>query len=172
VLVPHRPGVRDLAQKEQIIRERHRIAADLPIVFIEAELGDPSEFEQMPLMEIRESEDRFIIGVTRCASVAHVIATVALELSSTGRPPEVHISAGPTKIPWPPASAFFSLAKATSPGWSANSFAKPSPTPLSNPKFSSGKHALPGATPGRNVISRSSADCSQIIVALPAFWVI
>lgn len=90
VLVPHRPGVRDLAKKEQIIRERHRIADDVPIVFIEAELGDPSEFEQMPLMEIRESEERFIIGVTRCASVAHVIATVALELSSTGRPPEVH----------------------------------------------------------------------------------
>ncbi len=90
VLVPHRPGVRDLAQKEQIIRERHRIADEVPIVFIEAELGDPSEFEQMPLMEIRESEDRFIIGVTLAASVAHVIAIVALELSSTGRPPEVH----------------------------------------------------------------------------------
>jgi hypothetical protein len=90
VLVPHRPGARDLAQKEQIIRERHRIADEVPIVFIEAELGDTSEFEQMPLMEIRQSEERFIIGVRRCASVAHVIATIALELSRAGRPPEVH----------------------------------------------------------------------------------
>jgi hypothetical protein len=90
VLVPHRPGVRDLVEKERIIRERHRLADEVPIVFIEAELGDPSEFEQMPIMEIRESEDRFIIGVKRCASVAHVIATIALELSLAGRPPEVH----------------------------------------------------------------------------------
>ena len=90
VLVPHRPGVRDLAQKEQIIRERHRISPEVPIVFIEAELGDTSEFEQKPLMEIRESEERFVIGVTRCASVAHVIAIIALELSRAGKPPEVH----------------------------------------------------------------------------------
>ena len=62
----------------------------MPIVFVEAEVGDPSDFHHIPLMEIRESEERFIIGVTRCASVAHVIATIALELSSVGKPPEVH----------------------------------------------------------------------------------
>ena len=90
VLVPHRPGARDLAKKEQMIRERHRLADEVPIVFIEAEVGDPSEFQQMPLMEIRECEERFIIGVTRCVSVAHVIATIALELSRVGKPPEVH----------------------------------------------------------------------------------
>jgi hypothetical protein len=90
VLVPHRPGARDLAKKERAIRDRHRIADEVPIVFIEAELGDPSEFEQMPLMEIRESEERFIIGVKRCVSVAHVISSVALELSHVGTPPEVH----------------------------------------------------------------------------------
>src|SRR5262249_31394289 len=77
-------------KKEQIIRQQHRIAADVPIVFVEAEVGDPSDFHHIPLMQIRESEERFIIGVTRCASVAHVIATIALELSRVGTPPEVH----------------------------------------------------------------------------------
>jgi hypothetical protein len=90
VLVPHRPGARDLAMKEQIIRERHRLADEVPMVFIEAEVGDPSEFQQMPLMEVRECEERFVIAVTRCVSVAHVIAAIALELSRVGKPPEVH----------------------------------------------------------------------------------
>ena len=90
VLVPHRPGVRDLAKKEEIIRRRHRLDSDVPIVFIEAEVGDPSEFEHMPLMEISQREERFVIGVKRCVSVAHVIASIALELSRVGEPPEVH----------------------------------------------------------------------------------
>ena len=90
VLVPHRPGSRDLERKETSIRERHRIPPDVPIVFVEAELGDPSEFQHNPLMEITQREDRFIISVKRCASVAHVIATIALELARTGTPPEVH----------------------------------------------------------------------------------
>jgi hypothetical protein len=90
VLVPHRPGTRDLEAKERAIRKRHRLSEEVPIVFIEAEVGDPSEFQQVPLMEIRESEGRFIIGVTRCVSIAHVIATIALELSRFGTPPEVH----------------------------------------------------------------------------------
>ena len=72
------------------IRNRHRIGTDVPIVFVEAELGDPSEFQHNPLMEIKEEEGRFIIGVTRCASTAHVIATIALELSRVGEPPEIH----------------------------------------------------------------------------------
>lgn len=90
VLVPHRPGRRGLQQKEAAIRERHRIPPEVPIVFIEAQVGDPSEFQQSPLMEIKEEEGRFIIGVTRCASTAHVIATIALELSRVGKPPELH----------------------------------------------------------------------------------
>ena len=60
------------------------------MVFIEAQVGDPSEFQQMPLMEVRECEERFVIAVTRCVSVAHVIAAIALELSRVGKPPEVH----------------------------------------------------------------------------------
>jgi hypothetical protein len=90
VLVPHRPGRRGLQEKEMAIRNRHRLPPEVPIVFVEAELGDPSEFQHSPLMEIKEEEGRFIIGVTRCASTAHVIATIALELSRVGEPPEIH----------------------------------------------------------------------------------
>jgi hypothetical protein len=90
VLVPHRPGRRGLDEKELSIRERHRLPADVPIVFIEAELGDPSDFQNVPLMQIFDDGQRFIISVKRCASTAHVIAIVALELSRFGRPPEIH----------------------------------------------------------------------------------
>jgi hypothetical protein len=90
VLVPHRPGGRSLAEKEAIIREEHRLGPEVPVVFIEAHLGDPSEFYQTPLMQITQEEGAFIIRITRCASVAHTIAAVALELSKTGRPPEIH----------------------------------------------------------------------------------
>ena len=55
VLVPHRPGRQSLESKEQGIREQHRLPPEVPIVFVEAELGDPSEFEQIPLMEVIET---------------------------------------------------------------------------------------------------------------------
>ncbi|MDX1965322.1 MAG: hypothetical protein SFX18_19405 [Pirellulales bacterium] len=90
VLVPHRPGNRDLIQKDANIRQRHRLGPEVPVVFIEAELGDPSEFEMKPLMTIREEEGRFVIGVQRCVSIAHVIAIISLELSRNGTPPEIH----------------------------------------------------------------------------------
>lgn len=90
VLVPHRPGRRGLASKEDDIRKNHRLTSDVPIVFLEVELGDVSEFYFKPLMEITQEEGRFILRVTRCASIAHVIAAIGLELSKTGRPPEIH----------------------------------------------------------------------------------
>ncbi|MDZ4821538.1 MAG: amino acid transporter [Planctomycetota bacterium] len=90
VLVPHRPGGRQLARKEQSIRAAHRLGPEIPIVFIEAEVGDPSEFQQHPLMQVHEEEGRFVISVQRCVSVAHVIATIALECSRVGKPPEIH----------------------------------------------------------------------------------
>ena len=34
--------------------------------------------------------ERFILRVTRCASIAHVIAAIGLELSKFGQPPEIH----------------------------------------------------------------------------------
>jgi hypothetical protein len=90
ILVPHRPGRRDLASKEESIRREHHLSPDMYLVFIEAELGDVSEFLQRPLMEIDQEEGRFIIRITRCASIAHVIATVGLEMSKEGKPPEIH----------------------------------------------------------------------------------
>jgi hypothetical protein len=90
VLVPHRPGRQTLEEKETQIRQVHRLGSDVPIVFVEATLGDTSEFYHSPLMEIRQEEGRFVIKVTRCVSIAHVIATLALELSKVGKPPEIH----------------------------------------------------------------------------------
>jgi len=90
VLVPHRPGRRGLDEKEASIRRRHRLSNDIPIVFIEAELGDPSEFQHSPLMEVKQENERFIISVKRCASIAHAVATIALELARVGTPPEIH----------------------------------------------------------------------------------
>jgi hypothetical protein len=90
VLVPHRPGHRQLEVKEDIIRREHRLTPDIPIVFIEAHLGDVSDFYQEPVMEVKAEEGRFILRVTRCASIAHVLAAIGLELSKVGKPPELH----------------------------------------------------------------------------------
>lgn len=90
VLVPHRPGRRDLLDKEEDIRRVHRLEPGVPIVYIEAIPGDVSEFAFTPLMEVISEEERFIIRVTRTASVAHVIAAVGLEIGKGGHPPEIH----------------------------------------------------------------------------------
>ena len=90
VLVPHRPGHRTLEVKERIIRKLHRLDEQTPIVFLEAELGDPSEFFHSPLIQVLQEESRFVIRITKCVSVAHAIAAIALELGKGGSPPELH----------------------------------------------------------------------------------
>lgn len=90
VLIPHRAGRRSILEKEAEIRDIHRLTEEVPIVYVEATLGDTSQFYHTPRMEIVEQEGRFIIRVSDCASIAHVIATIALELSKAGRPPELH----------------------------------------------------------------------------------
>jgi hypothetical protein len=90
VLVPHRPGHHTITEKDEKIRRVHRLDADVPIVFVEAQIGDASEFEHNPMIEVTEEEGRFVLRLTRCVSIAHAIATVALELSKTGKPPEIH----------------------------------------------------------------------------------
>jgi hypothetical protein len=92
VLVPHRPDHRSLAEKEAEIRARHRLGPDVPIIFVEAQLGDPSDFQQHPLMQVATVEGREIIRVSECASIAHVLAAIALEFREVGRPPEVHFA--------------------------------------------------------------------------------
>jgi hypothetical protein len=90
VLVPHRPGSRSIREKEDSIRKEHRLGPEVPVVFIEANLGDASDFYQTPLMEVIQEEGVFILRINHCASVAHTIAALALELSKVGAPPEIH----------------------------------------------------------------------------------
>ncbi len=52
VLVPHRPGHHTIEQKDERMRRVHRLDDQVPIVFVEAVLGDTSEFHQNPLMEV------------------------------------------------------------------------------------------------------------------------
>ena len=54
--MPHRPGHQSVVAKDEQIRRVHRLAAEESIVFIEATLEDPSQFEHRPLMEITQSE--------------------------------------------------------------------------------------------------------------------
>jgi hypothetical protein len=90
VLVPHRPGERPLPDKEANIRKYHRLTADVPIVFVEVALGDPSGFENLPLLAVTQEEGRFVIQVEGCTSIPHVLAAVALEMSKESVPPEIH----------------------------------------------------------------------------------
>ncbi len=90
VLVPHRPEHVTLQEKERQVRRKHRLAADVPIIFIEVELGDPSDFFQQPLMAIRKEGDLEVIRVSGCTSVAHVLAAIGLEFRHVGQPPEIH----------------------------------------------------------------------------------
>jgi hypothetical protein len=90
VLVPHRPGGLTLAEKDAEIRARHRLVPDVPIIYIEAELGDPSDFVQAPEMSVCSVEGFEVIRVSRCSSIAHVLAAIGLEFRHVGRPPEIH----------------------------------------------------------------------------------
>ena len=90
ILVPHRPGLYSRIERERIIRECHRIGGDTPVILIEAELGDPSDFYQLPLMRVAREDGFELIQVSRCVSVAHVLAAIGLEMAKIGRPPELH----------------------------------------------------------------------------------
>jgi hypothetical protein len=90
VLVPHRPGGHTLAEKEATIRREHRLGPEEPIVFIEVNVDDASNFFQQPVVEVVQEEGSFILRVQKSASVAHTIASLALELSRVGKPPEIH----------------------------------------------------------------------------------
>jgi hypothetical protein len=90
VLAPHRPGDVTLMALEEDVRRKHRLGQDTPIIFIEAFVGDPSDFSHAPLMRIEREGGREVIRVHRCASVAHVLASMALEFRRVGRPPELY----------------------------------------------------------------------------------
>jgi hypothetical protein len=90
VLVPHRPGRTSLELKEQQIRQRHRLTPDIHVVFIEAHIGDPSDFYCRPILDVKQEQGRFILRITGCVSIPHVITAVALELSQADHIPEIH----------------------------------------------------------------------------------
>ena len=89
VLVPHRPGVFPLADKNAHVRRKHRLPDDAYLLFIEVHLGDPSDFQHEPLMKIEREGDLEVIRVSHAASVSHVLAAIGLEFCRVGRPPEI-----------------------------------------------------------------------------------
>jgi hypothetical protein len=91
VLVPHRPGVVPLTDKDRAVRHDYQLAEGARITFIEAELGDPSNFYQKPLVRIQRDGGLEVIRVSRCVSVAHVLAAIGLELCGPGLQPPVFI---------------------------------------------------------------------------------
>lgn len=92
VLVPHRPTAQTLAEKEAAIRSRHHLGADVPVQFVEVELGDAGDFERYPLLRIVEEDGRGVIRVSRCNSLPQVLSYIALELRGEESPPEVDFS--------------------------------------------------------------------------------
>lgn len=90
LLVPHRPEAMTYDEREKDIRSRHRIPAELPLVFLVVTKGDPSNFFQKPLLKVYKEEGRVVIGVSRAVSVAHVVAAVAVAFAEVGEVPEIH----------------------------------------------------------------------------------
>lgn len=90
ILVPHRAGKLTVAEKEAEVRQRHRLAPEVPLVFVVAELGDASEFYLRPRLKLVHENGRVVIQVSSCASVAHVLAAIAIDMSRVGVAPELH----------------------------------------------------------------------------------
>jgi hypothetical protein len=90
VLVPHDPTGSTLRHKEEMIRQRHRLGPDVPIIFVEVKLGDPSDFYQKPVLKIDQVGGEEVIRVTHATSVAHVLAAIGLAFREVGHPPELH----------------------------------------------------------------------------------
>lgn len=83
-VIPHRPNGRTLAEKEREVRKRHNIKEGCPIVFLEVQRGDPSQFINSPVLSIAfDGEDRVIIRAKEAASISHTIAAIAREMSKT-----------------------------------------------------------------------------------------
>jgi hypothetical protein len=90
VLAPHRPGLTSLAEKRRDLERDYRLDPATPMIFIEVELGDPSNFYQKPLMSIERAGELEVIRVSRCCSVSHVLAAICLEMCrGGGEPPEI-----------------------------------------------------------------------------------
>lgn len=90
VLVPHRPGLISLAERCQKLHADYRLDPATPVIFIEAALGDPSNFYQKPRMRIERDGELEVIRLSHCVSISHVLAAICLELCRDGgEPPEI-----------------------------------------------------------------------------------
>jgi hypothetical protein len=90
VLVPHRPGLLTLAERNAHLQRDYMLDPSTPVIFVEAFVGDPSNFYQQPLMQIAREDGLEVIRVSRCVSVSHVLATICLELCRDGgEPPQI-----------------------------------------------------------------------------------
>src|SRR6185295_1371414 len=90
VLVPHRPGLTSLAERRTMLERDYRLGPATPLVFVEVELGDPSNFYQKPYLRVERDGGFDVIRATRCVSVSHVLAAICLELCRDGgEPPEM-----------------------------------------------------------------------------------
>jgi hypothetical protein len=90
ILVPVRPGRERQDAKEREIRTHHHLSHEADIVFLEVYLDDPSDFFQKLMIEVVRENNRYVIKVTNCVSVAHAIAAIALEMSRSSKPPSMH----------------------------------------------------------------------------------
>jgi len=90
ILVPLRPGQEAIRDREIDVRARHRIPGTIPIMFVAAELADPSDFHHRPRLRIVRENGRVVIHITRCCSIPHALAAAALEVASDGGVPEIH----------------------------------------------------------------------------------
>lgn len=90
MLLPIRPGQDCMISKERDIRAVHRLPDHVSVVFIEAELADPSDFHHRPVVRIDRQDQRVIVRISKCHSIPHAIAAASLEIARAGPVPEVH----------------------------------------------------------------------------------
>jgi hypothetical protein len=90
VLIPHRPGPHSRQEKEIAVRREHQLSPEADVVFLEVNLGDPSDFYQNLEVAVTQEDRRFIITLNGCVSIAHAVASAALEMSRSSIPPGVH----------------------------------------------------------------------------------
>ena len=106
IIVPHRPrtgsrpGRSDIEEKESAIRAEHNLADEALFIFVEVNLGDPSEFYNRPILAAGQEEGRFVLQVSEAVSAAHTLAAIVLELSKRGKPPRVYLGWSEEDNPW------------------------------------------------------------------------
>ncbi len=90
ILIPHRPGLISVTEKSDNLKREYYLNPAVPILFIEVQMGDPSNFYQKPLLKIERDGDLEIIRVSQCVSTSHVLAAICLEMCrDNGTPPEI-----------------------------------------------------------------------------------